>query len=306
MAALVGPDALRLDAVPTRCVVGRSNACDLVLDVRDVSREHAVLHWTGAAWELQDLGSRNGTYLEGQRLATRECRPLARGASIRFGETLGPWQLVDDAPPQPMAVNLVDRRVVHVDVDELALPDAVEPALWLRLSDRGEWIAEPTSGPPSRVEDRAVLTVRGEPWRVHLATGAPATWQAAADAGDAPPLRLCFRVSANEEYVELAALVGERRIDLKARAHHYPLLLLARARLADQAAGLSEAEQGWRFQDRLLDMLKVEPGYLSLAIHRTRLQLTQAGVPNPTRVVERRVGTRQLRLGVAQVTIETL
>ncbi len=305
MAALHGPDARRQDALPARCVVGRSPACDLVLDVRDVSREHAAVHWTGAAWELQDLGSRNGTYLDGRRLAARECRLLVCGAEIRFGETLGPWRLVDDAPPRPMAVNLVDGRVVLVDVDELALPDADEPALWLRRSDAGVWFAEPVGGPATRVDDRAVLTAGGESWRVHLTGGLAATWQPASEP-DAPPVHLLFRVSADEEHVELAARVGERRIDLKARAHHYPLLVLARARLADRAAGVPDGEQGWLAQDRLLQMLKVDAGYLHLSIHRIRLQFTQAGVPDPARVVERRLGAGLLRLGVAHVTIDPL
>jgi hypothetical protein len=305
MAALLGPDARRLGALPARCVVGRSPACDLVLDVRDVSREHAAVHWTGAAWELQDLGSRNGTWLAGRRLAARECVSHARGAEIRLGETLGPWRLVDDAPPRPMAVNLVDGRVVLVDVDELALPDADEPAVWLRRSDAGVWFAEPAGGPATRVEDRAVLTAGGEPWRVHLTDGVAATWQAASEPG-APPVHLQFRVSADEEHVELVARVGERRIDLKARAHHYPLLVLARARLADRAAGVPDGEQGWLPQDRLLQMLKVDANYLHLSIHRVRLQFTQAGVPDPARVVERRLGAGLLRLGVAHVTIDPL
>lgn len=305
MAALLGPDARRLAALPARCVVGRSPACDLVLDVRDVSREHAAVHWTGAAWELQDLGSRNGTWLADRRLAPRECLPVARGAQLRFGDTLGPWQLVDDAPPCPMAVNLVDGRVVLVDVDELALPDADEPAVWLRRSEFGVWFAEPARGPATRVEDRAVLTAGGAPWRVHLTDGVAATWQPASEP-DAAPVHLQFRVSADEEHVELAARVGERRIDLKARAHHYPLLVLARARLADRAAGVADGEQGWLAQDRLLQMLKVDAGYLHLSIHRIRLQFTRAGVPDPARVVERRLGAGLLRLGVADVTIDPL
>lgn len=305
MAALHGPDARRLDALPARCVVGRSPACDLVLDVRDVSREHAAVFWTGAAWDLQDLGSRNGTWLDGRRLAARESRPLARGAELRFGETLGPWRLVDDDPPRPMAVNLVDGRVVLVDVDELALPDADEPTLWLRRSDAGVWFAETAGGPATRAEDRAVLTAGGQPWRVHLTDDVAATWQAASDP-DAAPVHLQFRVSADEEHVELAARVGERRIDLKARAHHYPLLVLARARLADRAAGVADGEQGWLPQDRLLQMLKVDANYLHLSIHRVRLQFTRAGVPEPARVVERRLGAGLLRLGVADVAIDPL
>lgn len=58
--------------------------------------------------------------------------------------------------------------------------------------------------------------------------------------------------------------------------------------------------------DRLLQMIKVDAGYLRLSIHRIRLQFTQAGVPGPARVVERRLGAGLLRLGLAHVTIEPL
>jgi len=50
--------------LPDRCLVGRSRACDLVVTARDVSGQHAVLQWTGLHWQLQDLGSRNGTHVD--------------------------------------------------------------------------------------------------------------------------------------------------------------------------------------------------------------------------------------------------
>ncbi|HEY0136326.1 MAG TPA: FHA domain-containing protein [Nannocystis sp.] len=306
MAKLHGPDGQRLDAIAARCIVGRSRACELVLDARDVSSEHAAIRWNGTAWELEDLGSRNGTFVDGQRLPPRTIRALERGRSIRFANTLGAWLFVDDAPPQPMAINLVDRRMVHAGADALALPDRGAPEVWLRHTDLGQWVAEREDATAVRVEDQEVLLVGGQPWRLYLPSGAPATWQGTAAVPGAGPLRLRFRVAADEEYIELVACHDERTIDLKARAHHYPLLLLARARLADQAAGSPEDQQGWMLQDRLQAMLKVDANSLNVSIHRIRVQLTQAGVPDAAHVVERRPGTRQLRLGVAAITIEPL
>lgn len=50
-----------------------------------VSRHHAAIRWGAAGYELEDLGSANGTYLQGQRIAGRV--PLAPGQTIRVGAT---------------------------------------------------------------------------------------------------------------------------------------------------------------------------------------------------------------------------
>ncbi len=54
-------------------------------DARVVSTRHAELRYTGDAWRLIDLGSRNGTYLNGRRVVGHA--PLAKGDEIRLGET---------------------------------------------------------------------------------------------------------------------------------------------------------------------------------------------------------------------------
>jgi hypothetical protein len=100
---------------------------------------------------------------------------------------------------------------------------------------------------------------------------------------------------------------GVRRIDLEARAHHYVLLTLARRRLADQAdPGLSPAEHGWLHQELLLDMLRTDASRLHIDIYRARRQLGQVGVLGAMRLIERRPGTRMLRIGVARLDVQTL
>ena len=117
---------------------------------------------------------------------------------------------------------------------------------------------------------------------------------------------IAFAHSADEETIELVAFAGERRIDLKARAHHYPLLLLARARVADEAQGVPLADQGWLLQERLLGMLRIDVMHLNISIHRSRMQFAQAGVVDAARLVERRQGTRQVRLGVGRIEMVLL
>jgi pSer/pThr/pTyr-binding forkhead associated (FHA) protein len=60
------PEPLRL-AIPDRAyLIGRGEACDLVLPTDDISREHAVIvrRWTGV--QIRDLGSKNGLRVGGK------------------------------------------------------------------------------------------------------------------------------------------------------------------------------------------------------------------------------------------------
>jgi FHA domain len=67
-------------------LVGRGAECALRLAARDVSRRHARFSCaSGAAW-VEDLGSRNGTFVNGDRLRGR--RRLRGGDVVRVGEEL--------------------------------------------------------------------------------------------------------------------------------------------------------------------------------------------------------------------------
>jgi hypothetical protein len=67
--------------------IGRDPASGLCLSqAQGVSRHHALVRVSRTRadqWLLCDLGSANGTYLEGARL--RDCRPLSDGDEIRLG-----------------------------------------------------------------------------------------------------------------------------------------------------------------------------------------------------------------------------
>lgn len=64
-------------------VVGRSPSCDLPLHDPTVSRHHAELSLAdGGVW-VRDLGSTNGTYVEGERVGEALVRP---GARLAFGK----------------------------------------------------------------------------------------------------------------------------------------------------------------------------------------------------------------------------
>lgn len=78
-----------------RVVLGRAPANDLVLADRRVSAAHAVLEQVGPHWCVRDLDSRNGTFVDGERVLTE--RVLEDGHEIRLGDT----RLVFRAPTAP-------------------------------------------------------------------------------------------------------------------------------------------------------------------------------------------------------------
>jgi len=69
-------------------IVGRSRTCGLALPGADASRRHAEILGTGKGFRLRDLGSTNGTFVNGERVEEVELRPGDRiqigGGTITF------------------------------------------------------------------------------------------------------------------------------------------------------------------------------------------------------------------------------
>jgi len=68
----------------TKMVLGRDQLCDLTLRAGGVSRQHAEIEWTGEAFVLRDLDSRNGTSLANMPLAGRV--PLVGNGRFGLGD----------------------------------------------------------------------------------------------------------------------------------------------------------------------------------------------------------------------------
>ena len=49
-------------------VVGRDEGADVIIDNPSVSRRHAEIRLTDDGWVVEDLGSSNGTFIQGQRI----------------------------------------------------------------------------------------------------------------------------------------------------------------------------------------------------------------------------------------------
>ncbi|MGA5463433.1 FHA domain-containing protein [Mycobacterium sp. NPDC050041] len=78
-----------------RVTLGKSSTNVVALEHDEtVSRLHAVLENLGFAWSIRDLGSRNGTHLNGEKITAE--RVLRSGDEVRIGKTkLVFWEVRD-------------------------------------------------------------------------------------------------------------------------------------------------------------------------------------------------------------------
>jgi hypothetical protein len=65
--------------------IGQGAQNDVRLDDDTVSTQHARLEYDAGGWRLTDLESRNGTYIDGVRLAAGVPTPIAEGALLGIG-----------------------------------------------------------------------------------------------------------------------------------------------------------------------------------------------------------------------------
>lgn len=280
-----------------RTLVGRGPACTVRIDDPRVSGEHATLWWADGGWWVRDLGSTNGTFVDGERLAPGVPRSLVAGARCSFGAADRPWQWVEDGPPRVVAES--GDRFVAGEVDLLTLPSEDDPRVTVFLGADGWWVEGPDGAGP--LSPHGVVGIDGVAWKVHLPDGLAGTARDDARRWSLATVALHFAVSRDEETVALTLRAGGDAIELGARAHHYLLLYLARQRLAD--GGLPPEEQGWVHREQALRDLGLNELALNVQVHRCRKALAAVDVHGAGDVIERRVGAGQLRLGVASVAV---
>lgn len=285
-------------------LVGRAPDSALRLDDGSVSWRHASLRWTGRGWELQDLGSLNGTFLNGQRVEVGARVLLRVGARLRFGQETREWVMSDADPPQAAAIALDDGSRVKPHDGLIVLPSGEEPELSIYRQTDGSWIAEAADRVWQLERDEIVLAgtrrFRFEPGAAVYATSASPQHLPTPAA-----VALEFVVSRNEEQVDLTIVHHGKRTSLRPRAHTYLLLTLARLRRKDQEeAALPASSHGWIEQSVLLKMLATTPAQLALDIYRARRQFSDAGVVDSAQLVERRASSRELRLGVETIHVQ--
>ncbi len=108
-------------------VMGRSAACDFVLDDPAVSRRHCAIRSENGKWAVTDIETRNGTFVNGARVheqGLKHCDQIRVGASLFLflTEPEGYGSLLPDLPPEP--ADITHTVVIRTD-DSLVLRGAV-------------------------------------------------------------------------------------------------------------------------------------------------------------------------------------
>ncbi len=270
-----------------RHIVGRSRLAQLRIQSPSISGEHAIIVWTGTSWEIRDMGSRNGTFVDDKRLESGERTRIRNGCNLRFGSGASEWQLVDASAPVPMVIEDGAVEPLLIRDGLIALPSEEEPEITVFKDAGEEWMCE-VEGNSEPISSLHQIQHDNRNYTVVLPESFDYTTTGTSTMFGINDLSLRFSVSRDEEYVRLQVRQQDREVDLGARAHHYVILTLARTRIEDAGQGLSCESQGWVYFDDLAKELDMDEQHVNVAIYRCRQQLNKAGVKGAAGIVERR------------------
>ena len=94
-------------------MIGREPESGLVLEDPRVSKRHARLLWGGSGWCLEDLGSKNGTLVNGVEAAGA---PLADGDWISFGGVMARFEPISDVDVSSLDADRLARLNTSVEL----------------------------------------------------------------------------------------------------------------------------------------------------------------------------------------------
>lgn len=282
--------------VVSRLRVGRASDAGLALDAPHVSLEHALVRWGDGAWEVRDLGSRNGTFVDGTVIVAGETVEIDVGTRLAFGDVDEAWDVVEADAPTVYAEREDGAEAQAGKDGLLVLPNAGRPELSIFEGADG-WRIEGDDSEP--LEDGDTISAGGHRWTVHLPEvfeGTPA-FQASPTIDT---IAVRFAVSQDEERVQIDVVHRGRVTALEPAWHGYVLLTLARVR--DQEKDRPVDERGWVKRDDLSKMLRMDANGLNVAIHKAREQMLSAGVLGGAGIVEVKRGARRFGLDRFEIT----
>jgi pSer/pThr/pTyr-binding forkhead associated (FHA) protein len=116
-------------------VIGRRKNCDLRIPLESVSRRHCQFDLENQSLKLKDLGSRNGTFLNGNRIEEQILKP---GDSIKIGPVVFAMQI--DGQPEKIVAPPEDspaRASSPDETDVIKSPGNADSELDLDLDGSG-------------------------------------------------------------------------------------------------------------------------------------------------------------------------
>lgn len=105
-----------------RLRIGRDPGNDLVIDHTSVSRSHAEVYHDGSSWRLRDLGSKNGSFVDGIPISDH---PIRSNCWLRFGDSYCDFGLFDAV----QAAALQGRRADRIALSQALTQKISQPGL---------------------------------------------------------------------------------------------------------------------------------------------------------------------------------
>jgi pSer/pThr/pTyr-binding forkhead associated (FHA) protein len=96
-----------IDVPAGEAVIGRDRGCAVCIDADSISRHHARITVAGPDVSIEDLGSKNGTWVGGERIGGAV--PLTDGTSFRLGSETVRLEIAIDERPTRTASDLRPR-----------------------------------------------------------------------------------------------------------------------------------------------------------------------------------------------------
>lgn len=123
----------RFELADGETTVGRSRHCNVSISDASVSRQHVVLEPTGRTIRVRDLGSSNGTFVNGRRVSGQD--ELEDGSALRLGDAElgvlieGPPEAVQPvATPPPSDDRSVGEATTFLAAESMRLAEATQQA----------------------------------------------------------------------------------------------------------------------------------------------------------------------------------
>lgn len=150
-ALLVNTNGQQQVAVTDQMLIGRDPACDLWVDVDDVSRRHATVVAQASGWAVKDLGSRNGTFVNDQVVVT--ITAIYHKDHIRFGVS-AEYALYDPAHPRPAGAGVALPATTLITPAAVTQSPLATPSTSKAIPQRHAWPKAPDA-------EGYILSLRG-------------------------------------------------------------------------------------------------------------------------------------------------
>jgi pSer/pThr/pTyr-binding forkhead associated (FHA) protein len=131
--------------------IGRGEYNDIIIADPSVSTIHAKLQRRESVWILTDLGSTNGTFVEGEPLAGEQ--PLSPGTTIRFGDVSALFEPLDDQVPaeRSSGTRVMEKIEAKAPAASESMPPIADPERLKPRPRRPIHIAPPRPKAPSTI-----------------------------------------------------------------------------------------------------------------------------------------------------------